>query len=409
VRVLHLAPPSPVPPAITAHTFIDEEIAALQEAGVECLTISDTTGADRVCNGVRILAVPSPAPSASIRRTLAMTLRQTPSLPFSRHTLGDARIVFHALRIERAAADAIREHDIDVVHSHFGWPEGFGGQLAAAETDAPLVTSLRGMDLLHRRDLSYGLRLNPTYDAAIRRLAARAGCTIYATEFMRRQGIAAGAPPERTLVLRKGVDLGRFRPPDDRAATRRQLGHAGPMILAVGTLRPLKGYPVLFEALAKIREHPWSVVICGEGPERQTLEELAATLHLADRVTFAGRVDRDRIAAHFAAADIFVHASHIEAAGNVVLEALASACAVVVSDCGGPREHVVDGRTGFIVPANDPGALAARLRELLTDPPLRALLGAAARADVERRFPYRRMVAGLIDVYRGISAGRRVA
>jgi glycosyltransferase involved in cell wall biosynthesis len=409
MRVLHLAPPSSAPRTITAHTFIDEEILALGSAGIECLTVADTSNRNRECNGVRVVAVPSPAPAGSIGRTLAMTLRRARLLPRGRHALRESRAVFHALRIEQAAASAIEQYNVDLIHSHFGWPAGFGGLLAGAATGVPLVASLRGMDLLHRRDLSYGLRLNAAYDSAVRQLVARADRTIYATDFMRRQGIAAGAPVERAIVIRKGVDLVRFQPPIDRQAIRRELALAGPLMLAVGTLRPLKGYPTLFHALARLSDRAWRLVICGDGPDRDALQALAARLGLDDRIQFAGTVDRERISTYFAAADIFVHASHIEAAGNVVLEALASGCAVVTSDCGGPREHVIEGETGFIVAPDDPAGLAERLRQVLTDSTLCQRLGRAARADVERRFTYPRMVADLIDVYRGTLARTRAA
>jgi glycosyltransferase involved in cell wall biosynthesis len=158
-----------------------------------------------------------------------------------------------------------------------------------------------------------------------------------------------------------------------------------------------------------LSDRAWRLVICGDGPDRDALQALAARLGLDDRIQFAGTVDRERISTYFAAADIFVHASHIEAAGNVVLEALASGCAVVTSDCGGPREHVIEGETGFIVAPDDPAGLAERLRQVLTDSTLCQRLGRAARADVERRFTYPRMVADLIDVYRGTLARTRAA
>jgi hypothetical protein len=154
MRVLQLAPPSAS--AITAHTFIDEEIRALGDAGVTCFTISDAESTPRRHEGVQILPVASPPDAMSIRRTLELIARHAALLPLSMASLSNARAVFHALRIESTAASAIVDHGIDLVHSHFGWPHGFGGLLAAAETRVPLVASLRGMDLLQRPDLSYG-------------------------------------------------------------------------------------------------------------------------------------------------------------------------------------------------------------------------------------------------------------
>ncbi len=284
MRILHLAPPSSSPASVTAHTFIDEEIAALRTAGAECLTASDAVQDERELNGVQVIPVASPPRASHVCRTLALIARHPGLLPSGVSTVEAAKTVFHALRIEEAAATAIVERRIDVVHSHFGWPGGFGGMVAAAQTGAPLIASLRGMDLLQRRDLSYGLRQDAAYDSAVRKLAARADRTVYATEFMRAAGLDAGASPERTVVVRKGVDLERFSPPADRRAAQDALGLKGPLLLAVGTLRPLKGYPVLFDALSTVRDREWSLVVCGEGPDRAQLERKAAERHLVERV-----------------------------------------------------------------------------------------------------------------------------
>jgi glycosyltransferase involved in cell wall biosynthesis len=397
MKVLQLAPPSRSRHAITAHTFIDEEIRALRDVGIECLTVSDAIGEPHTCDGVHVVPIPSPASLPDVVRTMALAGRYAAWLPPP--GTGSARELFHALRIEQVAASLARTHGVDVIHSHFGWPGGLGGAIAAAHARVPLVASLRGMDLLIRRDLQYGLRQDALFDRAIRRLLKRADRTVYATEFMRNTGIREGAPPERTAVVRKGVDLDRFRPTANRSDAQRALGLEPPVILAIGTLRPLKGHAILFRALALLLDRSWTLVICGEGPHRPSLEREVSDLGLQNRVVFAGTVPRDRVPAYFSAADIFAHPSFIEAAGNVILEALASGCAIVASDSGGPGEQIVHGETGIIVPPGDVTALSEGLCRLLADAPLRSRLGLAARQDVERRYEYKRMIQELIAVY----------
>jgi glycosyltransferase involved in cell wall biosynthesis len=398
MRVLQLAPPARMQGGITAHTFIDEEIRALRDAGVECLSVSDALAAPDNRAGVDVVPVDRPTVS-SVAGTLAFAARHLGALPVP--AMSSVRELFHALRIEQTAASAVRSHGVDVIHSHFGWPAGFGGLLAAADTGVPLVASLRGMDLVVRPDLQYGLRQDRLYDRAVRQLVKRADRTVYASEFMRAAGIGAGAPAERTFVVRKGVDLNRFRPAANREAAQQALGWRGPIILAIGTLRPLKGYSVLLRALAPLANQRWTLVICGEGPLRATLERETVELGLGDRVVFAGTVPRDRVPEYFAAADIFAHPSLSEAAGNVILEALASGCALVATDSGGPAEHIVHGETGIVVPAADAPSFAEALRQVLDNPSLRERLGRAARADADRRFDYARMIRDLIEVYAG--------
>src|SRR6185436_4943245 len=103
-----------------------------------------------------------------------------------------------------------------------------------------------------------------------------------------------------------------------------------------------KGFDVIIDAVSRLQA-PVTLVICGEGEERTALERQAEAHGVAGRVRFAGNVPRADIPRFFAAADIFVHAAELEAAGNVVLEALASGCGVVVTDSGGPSEYVEDG------------------------------------------------------------------
>ena len=381
MRVLHLAPPPTQPDRLTAHTFIDEEIAALRATGVDCRTlgpVGDGRWPDRAA-----------AMAFAAKHVADLT---TAALQAPRETL-------YAVRAEMIAAQMVRDEHIDVIHSHFGWPAGFGGALAAADADVPLVASLRGMDLLALPAIGYGLSLDPAYRAAVRQLVRRAARTLYATEYMRTRGLDAGAPADRTVVIRKGVDLVKFHPPSDRSAARTAVGVAGPMILAVGTLSARKNLALVLDALGQLVDLPWTFVIVGDGVERNALESRAAAIGIDERVQFAGSIGRGEIGRFFSAADVFVHAAVMEAAGNVILEALAGGCPVVCTDAGGPSEYVDDGHTGFVVPAGDVSAMADALRQLLASAPLRCRMARAARESAERDFAYRRMIADYARVY----------
>lgn len=407
IKVLHLARAAAASPALTAHSFIDEEILALRDAGVKCWLVSGSPGPSEYREHVPVVTLTKPVRLTEIADVAifgAMRVRHLMS-----PALWRPRTLFRTLRFEHTAAQLVLRERIDLIHSHFGWPAGFGGTLAGAQTGVPVVASLRGMDLLADDSLGYGLRSDGFYDRAIARLLRTAARTVYATEFMRREGVAAGAPRDRTAVVRKGVDLERFRPSRDRPSAQRSLGLGSPVILAVGQLRPRKGYRTILGALAELTSLSWTLVICGEGPDRPFLEALARTLAIADRIRFAGSVSRADVARYFAAADIFVHAAILEAAGNVVLEGLASGCAVVATDSGGPAEYVCDGETGLVVPPENRTALAAVLRRLLQQPGLRQRLSAAARRHAEAELSYGRMVSDLIALYDDVISAARCA
>jgi D-inositol-3-phosphate glycosyltransferase len=395
MKVLFLAPSAKTSQMLTGHSFIDEEILALQKAGVRPYLFSGALERNETRQGVPIVAPGSRL--AAIPRVLifaAASRRQIPSAAFQH-----PRELFHTLRLERAVAALTVRERIDLIHSHFGWPAGFGGMLAARVARVPLIVSFRGMDLLVREDLRHGLRQQSAYDAAVTRFASVATTTVYQSEFMRRAGIAAGASPERTEILRLGVDLARFSAQPDRTQLKRSLGVSGRLVLAVGQLKPLKGYDSLVTAMARLADLEWTLIICGEGASRADLVRRADALGISDRVRFPGLVPRDRIGAYFAAADVFVHTSLIEAAGNVVVEAQACGCPVVCTDAGGPGEYVADGDTGIVVPVGDPVALADAVRLILTDDERRARMSALAQAHARDRYDYSRMIEDLLRIY----------
>ena len=244
------------------------------------------------------------------------------------------------------------------------------------------------------------------HDRAIRRLLAAADRTVYFSAFMRDYAVALGAPFDRTRVVEKGVDRSRFQPAKDRQQLKRELNlPERPMLLTVGGLIPRKGVHLMLEAAARLRDtHDFSIVVCGDGAERGRLQELSETLDISNRTCFLGRVDRDAIPDYFAACDVFVLASTLEAAGNVLLEAMASARPVVCMDSGGPPEYVEDGTTGFVVPVADVKGLAERIRLLLDDPVLAEELGRHGRAIVDSRLDSHRMTLDVLRIYDEVTA-----
>lgn len=404
LKVLYLTPPAPAGTGLAAQSFIEEEIRAIREQDVLPYVLTDSLDPRTMHEGVVVIGTgrrrgPASAPGVALfaARRAAVVSRVLRASPAPRQ-------VAHALRLEQAAAALVRRERIDVVHSHFGWPGGFGGSLAAEAAGVPLITSLRGMDVLVKPDWGYGLRLDAGYDAALRHLIAAADHILTATPFMRDATIALGVHAARVHVLDKGVDTVRFRPCGTRAEIRGALGLRGPVLLAVGGLKRRKGVDVVLEAMRALGRRDTTLLVCGDGEERRGLEQRARELGLRAQVRFEGAIPRAAIARYFTAADVFVHAAELEAAGNVVLEALASGCAAVVTASGGPTEYVEDGVNGFVVPVGDARSLASRVRTLLDDEGLRRRLGEEGRRRVERRHSYPRMVAelrGLYDCYAG--------
>jgi glycosyltransferase involved in cell wall biosynthesis len=154
----------------------------------------------------------------------------------------------------------------------------------------------------------------------------------------------------------------------------------GDYIFTVSRLVPLKRVDLLVRALAEPAARRVNVVVAGEGEGRRDLGALAATLGVADRIRFVGRVAEDELIAHFAACRAVCFVPDQEDYGFVTAEAFSSAKAVVTArDSGGPTELVHDGETGLVVEPS-PAALAAALGRLSGEASLAERLGRAAHA-----------------------------
>lgn len=137
--------------------------------------------------------------------------------------------------------------------------------------------------------------------------------------------------------------------------------------LFVGRLRAMKGVDTLLRAFALVPHEHARLLIAGDGEERRTLEKLAGTLSLADRVTFLGRRSHEEVLKEYAQAELFCGLSRSEALGNVFLEAQAAGCAVIATNVGGIPDIVEDGVTGILVSPDDPEAAAEAIKLLLSD------------------------------------------
>ena len=182
-----------------------------------------------------------------------------------------------------------------------------------------------------------------------------------------------------------GAELAAIRP-----ATHAALRNP-PSLIYAGRLSSEKGVAVLLDAMALLRREglqPMPVVrICGDGPERASLERQATALGIADVVTFAGQLDRAGLGEAFRSADLCVQPSRTEGFSKAWLDAMAHGLPVVSSDVGAARSVIgADGERGWLTASGDAPALAGRLREILTSGAIdwRAMR-ARCRAHVEGR------------------------
>jgi glycosyltransferase involved in cell wall biosynthesis len=213
-------------------------------------------------------------------------------------------------------------------------------------------------------------------------------------------------PAGRIRYVPNGLDVATCRvAPGERARLRTELSVGDRFLwLAAGRLDVQKDYGVLLAAFANPPVPGRMLVIAGEGPLQRDLEAAAARLGLGpDAVRFLGQ--RPDVPSLLAAADGFVMSSAWEGLPMVLLEAAAAARPAVVTAVGGDADVVLHERTGLVVPAHDPPALAAAMRRVETLPEAtRAAWGAAAYEHVATNFQLDRVVDLWLALYRELLA-----
>ncbi|VVE61960.1 glycosyl transferase family 1 [Pandoraea captiosa] len=230
------------------------------------------------------------------------------------------------------------------------------------------------------------------------------------------------ADPHRIEIVPCGFDAQEFHPVT-RTDARATLGWDEDefSILQLGRLVPRKGIDNVIHALRLLlddrsSERRVKLHIVG-GPDYEAdvtrceelarLSRLAEDAGVAEHVDFVGRRDRDALRDFYSAADVFVTTPWYEPFGITPVEAMACATPVIGSNVGGIRTTVVDGETGFLVPARQPEALAERLAQLRDDRCLAHRLGLAGARRANRHFTWSGVADRLCAVYSRLAGAQR--
>ena len=179
------------------------------------------------------------------------------------------------------------------------------------------------------------------------------------------------------------------------------------IVLAVGRLTFEKGFDLLLKAFALVgsTRPEWGLVILGNGPERRSLEELARSLGIADRLFLLGQVGN--IGSWYARAEFYVMSSRFEGFPNALVEAMAYGCPAVSFDCDtGPRDIIRHEVDGLLVAPGDVQALASAMARLMDDETLRSRFCAKA-VEARDRFSIERIGAMWDRLFEEVTSGRR--
>lgn len=212
---------------------------------------------------------------------------------------------------------------------------------------------------------------------------------VYRNDVARRLGPLFNLRKNRTTVIGNGIELERYQVPG-LAKT------AGDFVIGMsGRMTPVKDYATLLHAFATLRQNQPALKarleFAGDGPMRAELEALAASLGIADAVTFLGLMPFNDLLPRMRSWDAFVLSTHGETQPLALMEAMACGLPCIGSAVAGVTDVVRDGQNGILVPESNPVALAVALGRLATDPARRHALAEAALECARTSFSSGRM------------------
>lgn len=290
----------------------------------------------------------------------------------------------------------LRRSTPDIFHAHLTWPLACTEAILLARfARVPVVTATMQLfwDLPYNAFMRLKRRL---VSAAVDRYIA------VSDENADRMRSTFGLRPGMIQTIPNAVDLSHF---DTSGGPRSEDGsdEGRPVVLTIARLAEQKGIRYLLDAASSVPEADF--LIAGDGPDRQALESRAHQLGLAERVRFLGF--RDDIPGLLAACDVFVLPSLYEGFPLSILEALGVGKPVVASAVGGIPEVIQDGRTGLLVPAGDPGALADAIRRILNDSADARAMARAGQELVRENYSVEAMVRTVSTLYDELLAEAR--
>lgn len=260
----------------------------------------------------------------------------------------------------------------------------------------------RQVPIVRTRHISAPVSRGPLSRWLYMRAAARVVTT---GEALKRQLVERnGFSESRIESVPTGIDAGRFRP-GERKASRAGFGLPQDRVLVgiVATLRSWKGHAFLIEAMTRLPPQV-ELVIVGDGPQREALEQQIAKLGLRGRVRMQGQ--QADVLPWLRALDIFALPSFAnEGVPQALVQAMLVELPCVTTPVGGIPELAEHERTALLVAPRDPVALAAAIERLAGDEGLRRELGEAARKHCVEGYSYERMLDRMAAIYREVAGG----
>ena len=306
----------------------------------------------------------------------------------------------HAARQVRRFARYLKQHQIDVVHTHDFYSNIFG-MAGAALARVPVRIASRRESAARAANKRF-----------VERGAYRAAHAVVANcEEVRKQLIQEGVPAHKVRTIYNGLDPARvqFDQADRKEILKKlNLPEQARFVTIVANMRAhvqhpepycYKDHPTFLRAAQRVYERvpDAAFIIAGEGELKEATQELARTLGIAERAFFIGRCTD--VGAVLSISDVCVLSSSSEGFSNSILEYMAAGRPVVSTDVGGAREAIVHGETGYLVPPGDDEGLAGHISSLLLAPEQARAMGERGRGRVSDKFSSVKQLQNVESLY----------
>ena len=384
-RVLFLAHSFPRTADDPVGSFILRLAVALREEGIEVHALAPAAQGVPAEDSFEGIPVRRFRYAPASRETLAYSGTM---LSQARGSLAGAAVVTSLVTADAIAAlREARRSGAQLIHAHWWFPAGLAGTIAGPLAGLPLVTTLHGSDVRAARS-------GKVATALFRRVLRRSARVTTVSHWLADEARAL-VPDVAPVVAPMPVAPTLFHPGGPRDRDR---------LLFIGKLNPQKGIEHLLRALAAMRAKPALDVVVGVGSDAGGVRALAASLGVDAQLRFHPLLTQAQLAELYRRCTALVAPFTEEGLGLVAIEAALCAQPVVAFASGGLLDIVVDGRTGLLTPAGDPGALAAALDRLLAMPDQGAALGEEGRRHALATFAPQAVARRYAALYREILA-----
>ena len=184
------------------------------------------------------------------------------------------------------------------------------------------------------------------------------------------QFISLGMAEEKISIIPNGIDTKAFVRPDNQQLEefKNRIGVRNLIILYLAVISERKGIFDLIRAFGNINNNTYTLLVVGDGPDKNRAVELAESLHLSNRIIFTGKLSFSDLICAYSSADVYVLPSYFEGMPTTVMESLVLGCPVIATDIPGITDNFNDVAT--LVPPGDPVTLAETIEEVLQNKPL---------------------------------------